>query len=1619
VLGTNLRVIWPVLLLAASGVARALPADPFPGAGSVSRNVAAVEGNDIALPSGGAITGMVTAALDGTPLQGAVVTVSGPNGIIQFPVTDSGGVYRTSATLPAGIYHLQVSPFRGFLGQLYRGITCRPTCPAEAVGTPVSVAEDTITSGIDFALEGGATISGTVRAATDGSPLVGARVSIASPDLGPVWYGQTETGGRYATSTLLPAGTYYVQAHVDGYLPQAYDGVNCGFYCPNYPGTPIVLAPGASTSGIDFSLVRGGAVTGVVSARESGAPLSGVSVSLFGADGTGGYWWGTTDTTGRYFTTTALPTGTYYLSTAAGSGYLGQLFSNIVCGEVCPLANQGTPVAVTQGVTTGGIDFALSKGGLISGVVTAAATGAPLPGAMVELFDATGARLSETATDVHGEYLTTLPLPSGTFFLRARALDYLNQNYGGVNCGQTCPPVTQSTPVTVTLGSTAPGKDFVLVAGGAIAGTVRAAGTGTLLPGVGLYIADAAGRQVDWATTNESGAFQTRNALPTGTYFVWTLGGNGYLGQVFDGIDCAENCPLATAGTPVSVSQGATSAGVNFSLARVGAVAGTVRTGTGAAVAGANVTVKLSNGTWVAGTSSNADGTYSIPSVSSGSYYVQVWAAGFVGQIYNGVNCGVTCPNLNAGTAVQVTAGATTSGVDFALVGGGTVSGTVRAADGGVSSATLYVEMYSADGTPLATTTTDVGGAYSLSGFATGNYYLRTRSATASLYFDQVYSGVNCSLVSCPPVTSGTPVTVTQGATTRNIDFALVRGGRITGRVTAAGAGTPVENVAVSVYDAAGRRASNLILDGQGGYLTADPLPTGTYYVMAEPGTIYLSQLYGGVNCGLSCPSVLTGTPVSVTAGATTSGIDFALTRRATIVGTVRAAAGGAVIFNAWVSVFSALNELVGVASTGPDGKYATDALLETGTYYLSASAGTYVGQVYRNVNCRASCPPVTSGQPVRVTTAATTTGIDFALGQGGGMSGLVLDATMGSPVGGVSILVLDGDGRQVASGTSNATGAWATTVTLPTGSYRVRTSNSSGYVDQQFAGTDCPGGACAAADGTPVNVSAPYVTHNINFLLRQGGSISGVVTNADGSAPIGGVSVHVFRSSGVDLGAATTNAEGGYRWSGLPAGTYFVATANALRVVDQLYGGIDCPRLSCVPTTGSPVTVALEGTTSGIDFRLAPGGWIGGSVRYREGSVRYSRVAVYSATGLKLGTAWTSAVGAYEMSVGLPTGSYFVRTETREPDGMQLGLGFGPGPWVDQVYNGLDCDGAACPPVTAGTPVIVTGGALTASIDFALSETGCISGAVRTSDSVPLARVTVHVVDGTGTIASTTSTEENGTYSTLTPLGAGPWYVRTSNTMGYVDRLYGGGACPNGGCILSSGSPVSVTAGATTSGIDFVLEPGGGISGVVTTTAGGGPVAGITVAAFDGSGAKVGEGLTNALGAYTTSAALPAGAYFVRTRVATGFFAQLYAGMPCDGCDVTTGTPVTVAPPATTFGVNFALAPTLPAFTDDPLLPGVTPVKVVHITELREAIATLRARQGLAPVAWTDPTIVPRVTVIKGVHLVELRAAIDAVYQAAGRSAPAWAPATIVGGQAIVAVASLQELRGALAAIW
>ncbi len=77
---------------------------------------------------------------------------------------------------------------------------------------------------------------------------------------------------------------------------------------------------------------------------------------------------------------------------------------------------------------------------------------------------------------------------------------------------------------------------------------------------------------------------------------------------------------------------------------------------------------------------------------------------------------------------------------------------------------------------------TDEDGYFVVDGLSGGVYFA---TAVDNFYFRQLYNGIDCS-GECDP-TTGTGIAAAEGEQVVGIDFALVKGGSISGSVTAAG----------------------------------------------------------------------------------------------------------------------------------------------------------------------------------------------------------------------------------------------------------------------------------------------------------------------------------------------------------------------------------------------------------------------------------------------------------------------------------------------------------------------------------------------------------------------------------------------------------------------------------------------------------------------------------------------------------------------------------------------------------------------------------------------------------------------------------------------------------------
>lgn len=237
------------------------------------------------------------------------------------------------------------------------------------------------------------------------------------------WWAYTDAMGDYDIQGV-PPGTYRMEFFGYGRLLafQGYsDKLTAG------AGDDIVVAAGQTLSGINAAFAPASFITGHVTDKATGQPVSGVVVGAHVNDGTG--WWPdesrsaacVTDASGS-FEVDGLAAGTYHLSIWPPDGNHLPQFYNDVSGNVYGVASSGDDVVVGEGETVAGIDASLTPAAHIDGRVTDKATGAPLQNVNIRLFtrDGSGAWIDRGvagSTDASGNY-DCAGLTANTYRLR-------------------------------------------------------------------------------------------------------------------------------------------------------------------------------------------------------------------------------------------------------------------------------------------------------------------------------------------------------------------------------------------------------------------------------------------------------------------------------------------------------------------------------------------------------------------------------------------------------------------------------------------------------------------------------------------------------------------------------------------------------------------------------------------------------------------------------------------------------------------------------------------------------------------------------------------------------------------------------------------------------------------------------------------------------------------------------------------------------------------------------------------------------------------------------------------------------------------------------------------------
>ncbi len=1101
------------------------------------------------------ISGQVTSS--GTGIAGVSVIafpIAGGSG--PATVTDANGNYTIPGLTPGTSYRVITANLLGYVDEQYNNVQCIPGGCSPGLSHSPQAAGAT---GINFDLTVGGRISGTVTGG--GSPLASVLVNVRNAQGLTVSTTNTNAAGQYQFPALPIPVSYSV--HV----------ADVGFYMRQQ--TSLFTLTG-DQPGTNFNLVQGGRISGVVTSASTGAPLSGISLIVYDANGTlvGGVG-GVTSGTGT-FATALLAPGSYYLQAQNFQGFIDKVWQNLPCTPNC-VVTQGSNIVVTAGQTNANTNFALDLQSRITGTVTNAATGGALLGVAVQVFNSAGTLVTTAFPTSNGGAYATGHLAPGTYYVRTQnSLGFLDRGWQNLPCTPSC-VVTQGNQLTIVAGQAIENINFALTLAGRITGTIRDAGTGVGIGGVTVQVFNAAGTQVTSINTSTQAATlgtYTTAALADGSYFVRTTNNLGYINQLHSGQPCAPNCTVTT-GTPVAVTA-PNLATVDFNLTVGARISGTVTDDNGGAPIG-GVTVQLfnSSGVSVIGSGTVASGTYNLSGLAPGTYYLRTFnTLGYLDEAYNNIVC-LSCQLTTTGVPIVLTSGEQRV-IPIGLARGAQVTGRVTDA-GGTGLGQVTITVFDVTGRQLVVTTTSSAastlGNYATSGVPEGAVFVRAVPPAGTPYIAEVFDNLPC--MPCR-VIDGTPIPVTTGIVTPNINFALEAGGRISGSVTDDGTGAPITGIAVDVITSSGGTLLTATTNAAGAYTTPG-LPAGSYFARTRVLSTtpaqslgYISVVFDDIACSGCNP--VTGTPIPVTPGQIAGNINFALDQGGRVAGRVRDAAmqGLAGIV---VRVYSSGGLQASATATSANGEYLLPDGLAAGTYYVRTDNALYVDALYNGLLCTPGCTP-TSGTGIAVSTGVTG-GVDFTLEPAGRIAGTITDA-QGQPLSGITASVLNQAGVTVASGLTDASGAYLTDGLVP-GDYYVRTINSVGLINEVHklpAAEPCLG-CDPQISGTAITVAAGATTGGIDFSLDAGARVSGTVT-ASGGAPLAGVIVDLYVGQATKPATGgTTNALGVYvTRAGLPAGTVIARTGNSLGYANQ---------------QNDQVVVNPPSTTANIDFTLSP----------------------------------------------------------------------------------------------------------------------------------------------------------------------------------------------------------------------------------------------------------------------------------------------------------------------------------------------------------------------------------------------------------------------------------------------
>jgi hypothetical protein len=910
--------------------------------------------------------------------------------------------------------------------------------------------------------------------------------------------------------------------------------------------------------------------------------------------------------------------------------------------------------------------------------------------------------------------------------------------------------------VTVTVGATTTINEE-LVTGGKISGRVTDGLNG--IQGISVGVCELNGFCFDWRDTDGDGNYSIN--APEGD---WKVYFNNYKNiGYFVNEWYNDKGYLSRDGDVVHVGKKQTTSGINAALDLGAKISGRITDEYGNGLPNIDVTALDLNSAWINGAPTDSQGYYNF-NVPPGSYKVQfdAWRTEYyLLEWYNN--------KLNFETAdiVAVDISQTTSDINAQLESGGRIAGRVTDGVNGIPG--VAVSACYSDGNCIYGTETDDNGDYVMK-VPAGTWKIFFNNYRAIGYF--VNEWYDNRSISTDAITVG----VVTGETTSGIDAQLEIGGKIAGHVTDNSNNT-LAGVAIGVYDSFVNQINNGGTDSAGNFEIN--VPAGEWKVHFNPSPVpgyYLFEWYNDKGYDFGNADLVT-----VTVGATTT-LDEELVTGGKLTGRVTDISANGVA-NVSVSLNNINGNWIGCNSTDIEGNYSCN--IPPGSYRVFFETawleGFYAPEWYNNKS------NVTVADVIEVSKDHTSN-IDVQLDTGGKIAGRVINDG-GNGIANVYINAHDLSGNWISGISTDNNGNFS--FNAPAGDWKVYFSSSSVPGYYLFEWYNDKGNDFNSAD--LVTVTTGDITF-INAQLETGGKLTGRVTDSSGIG-VANVGVSANDMNGLGYGCSGTDSDGYYSCN-IPPGSYRVFFDTSW--LEGFYAPEWYDNKS-VPTGANYVSVLKDQTTPNIDVQLDTGGKIAGRV-VRDGGMGIANVAVsaHDMNNTRISGVSTDALGYYSLNV--PVGVWKVAFNPYNVGGYYVFE------WYDD--KGYDFNN--------GDLVAVTAEDVT-TVNEELATGGRISGKITSTIGQPLPDVCVNfATSNCSESVGITRTDENGNYD-LGNLLPGTYYIVAYASCGssrnHFDEWWDGDK-GNVDCTLAS--PVTVLAEQTTTGIDFDLEPGGAISGVV-----------------------------------------------------------------------------------------------------------------------------------------------------------------------------------------------------------